>query len=190
MIGIYKITNLVNNKIYIGQSINIEKRIKEHFWKAECEKDISYNSALHQAIRKYGKDNFVWEVLKECPIDEIDDLERYYIELYNSITPNGYNILTGGQKYRAIPSYCKICGIPLKTKEANYCIECGHKIQQICERPDRETLKTMIRNESFTNIAKKFNVSDNAIRKWCKSMNLPHLSREIKKISDEQWELI
>ena len=49
MIGIYKITNEVNNKVYIGQSINIEKRVKEHFWKSECSKDRSYNSALHSA---------------------------------------------------------------------------------------------------------------------------------------------
>ena len=190
MIGIYKITNLINNKIYIGQSIDIEKRIKDHFWKSKCEKDISYNSALHSAIRKYGKENFTWEVLKECSIEEIDDLEKYYISFYNSISPNGYNILPGGQKYRAVPNFCKICGIPIKSKKAKYCVECGHKVQQTCERPDRDTLKKMIRNETFCSIARKFNVSDNAIRKWCKSMNLPYSAKEIKQISEKDWELL
>ena len=95
MIGIYKIVNKINNKVYIGQSINIDKRIKEHFWKSQCEKDVSYNSALHNAIRKYGKENFEWEVIEECKIEEIDEKERYYIQFYNSLTPNGYNILEG-----------------------------------------------------------------------------------------------
>ena len=85
MVGIYKITNLVNGKIYIGQSINIDKRIKEHFWKASNEKDISYNSALHLAIRKYGKENFQWEILEECKVDNIDEREKFYIKEYNSV---------------------------------------------------------------------------------------------------------
>ena len=96
MIGIYKITNNINNKSYIGQSINIEKRIKEHFWKSFLEKDISFTSILHTAIRKYGKENFVIEVLEECSLEELDDKEKYYIKKYNTISPNGYNILSGG----------------------------------------------------------------------------------------------
>lgn len=98
MIGIYKITNKINGKNYIGQSIDIERRIKDHFWKSKCMKDISFNSILHQAIRKYGPDNFEWTVIEECSISNIDSLEQKYITQYNSITPNGYNILPGGQK--------------------------------------------------------------------------------------------
>lgn len=96
MIGIYKITNLINGKIYIGQSVDIDKRIKDHFWKARCKKDISYNSALHSAIRKYGEQNFKYEVLEECTVDVIDERERYYIQKFKSLSPNGYNILVGG----------------------------------------------------------------------------------------------
>ena len=76
MIGIYKITNKINGKIYIGQSININKRINEHFWQSFNQKDVSFNSILHQAIRKYGKENFSWEVLQECDVKEIDSLEK------------------------------------------------------------------------------------------------------------------
>lgn len=48
----------------------------------------------------------------------------------------------------------------------------------------------MIRKESFLAIGKKFNVSDNAIRKWCRAVNLPEKKTEIKKYTDEEWELI
>lgn len=187
MVGIYKITNLVNNKVYIGQSINIEKRIKEHFWKATCEKDISFNSILHQAIRKYGKENFIWEILEECSVEDIDRLEQEYIKQYNCISPNGYNILVGGQQIRAIPKTCKICGKLVKDRQSTYCIECGYKVQRRCERPDRTELKKLIRDNSFVSIGKMFNVSDNAIRKWCISYNLPKSKKIINSYSDEEW---
>ena len=189
MIGIYKITNLVNGKIYIGQSIHIETRIKEHFWKSELQKDRSYNSALHQAIRKYGKENFVWEVVTECSVDEIDELEQKYIKEYNSLSPNGYNILIGGQKNRIMPRYCKLCNNQIG-KGAIYCVDCGHKIQQKCERPSREELKNLIRTLPFTQIGKQYGVSDNAIRKWCIAENLPNKARDIKTYSDEEWKQI
>ena len=58
-IGIYKIENLVNHKVYIGQSIHIEKRWQEH-----CRP--SADSAIAKAIRKYGKENFSFQILEEC----------------------------------------------------------------------------------------------------------------------------
>lgn len=187
MIGIYKITNLVNNKSYIGQSINIDKRIKEHFWKATCEKDISFNSILHQAIRKYGKENFRYEVLKECSVDEIDRLEQEYIKQYNTVSPNGYNILEGGQKVRALPKLCQKCGKPINNRQSTYCVDCGHEIQRVVNWPSREELKNLIRIKPFTTIGKEYNVSDNAIRKWCTYYSLPKTKKEIKKYSDEEW---
>lgn len=96
-IGIYKITNLINNKIYIGQSINIEKRINAHFAYAFSKGAKEYNTPIHNAIRLYGKESFKWEILKECTEEELDDLEIYYISLYNSTDRNiGYNLTTGG----------------------------------------------------------------------------------------------
>lgn len=190
MIGIYKITNLINGKVYIGQSINIEKRVKEHFYKAKCKKDVSYNSALHSAIRKYGEENFTWEVIAECSIDDIDELEKKYIKEYNSIVPEGYNILSGGQRNKRIPHFCKLCGQLLLSNSSTYCIECGHKIQQKCERPSKVELKEMIRNIPFTLIGKQYNVTDNAIRKWCKAYNLPYTKKDINSYSDEEWQKI
>lgn len=56
--GIYKITNLTNNKVYIGQSKNIEERWSNHRKDSFNIKDVEYNSPLHRAIRKYGLSNF------------------------------------------------------------------------------------------------------------------------------------
>ena len=60
MIGIYKITNLINDKKYVGQSIHIDRRWKEHIYQ-------NRNSAIHQAIEKYGIENFIFEIIEECP---------------------------------------------------------------------------------------------------------------------------
>lgn len=85
--------------------------------------------------------------------------------------------------------YCSRCGKPTG-KGAQYCVECGHLIQQKCDRPPREELKKMIRTMPFTTIAKQYNVSDNAIRKWCDKYNLPRKKTEINKYSNQEWENI
>ena len=95
MIGIYKITNIINDKSYIGQSINIQKRFGEHRSASKCEKDSSYNFHIHQAIRKYGLDNFFFEILEECPKEKLLEREIYWIDYYNSYK-NGYNMNLGG----------------------------------------------------------------------------------------------
>ena len=98
-IGIYIITNKINNKSYIGQSVNIEKRITTHFWAAFKENLPSYNFHIYQAIRKYGKENFEWhilETLEEVDRVKLDELEKYYINKYNSYN-NRYNMNEGGE---------------------------------------------------------------------------------------------
>lgn len=189
MVGIYKITNLVNGKSYIGQSINIDKKIKEHFWKAQNENDVSYNSVLHLAIRKYGKENFQCEVIEECDVDIIDEKERNYIKEYNTVVPNGYNILSGGQAKRSEPNRCEVCGC-LIDRQSKRCVKCSHILQYVCDHPSREELKSMIRTTPFTTIAKQYGVSDKAVSKWCKSENLPYRKKDIKSYSDEEWNLL
>lgn len=181
MIGIYKITNLINGKIYIGQSININKRIKQHFWKSQCQKDVSYNSVLHSAIRKYGKDNFIWEVLEECDISEIDKKEQFYIQQYNSLVPNGYNILVGGQKRRAIPIFCASCGKQIAYgNKTGLCKDCQAKSTRLVERPSVEELIKLLKETNFTQVGKKFGVSDNAIRKWCRHYGISDKAKDYK----------
>ena len=87
MIGIYKITNTINHKFYIGQSNNINRRFSEH-------KNLNHEKcpSLLAAYKKYGVENFTFEVLEECKIEELDDREMYYIELLNP----QYNRTKGG----------------------------------------------------------------------------------------------
>lgn len=92
---LYQITNLINGKLYIGQTNNIQKRWSNH---RSCP---NTDTAIARAIRKYGADNFKFEVLyRNVPIEEIDDLEIKTIEEKNSCIPNGYNISKGGQKHK------------------------------------------------------------------------------------------
>ena len=109
MIGIYKITNLINNKIYIGQSRNIEKRWKDHTSTAFNEFDHAYNYPLYKAIRKYGIENFKFEVIEECSIEELNKKEIYWIEYYDSFF-HGYNQTLGGDNTSVVNKE-KIIGI-------------------------------------------------------------------------------
>ena len=90
MIGIYKITNKLNGKVYIGQSRDIDAR-----WRQHCNAKDNY--AIHNAIKKYGKENFSFEVLLECPAEMLNVWERDMIALYDCISPNGYNLTEGGE---------------------------------------------------------------------------------------------
>ena len=89
--GIYKIVNKINNKVYIGQSINIEKRIKKHKYNALI-KNIKH--PLYDSIRKYSIDNFEFIILEEIKdINELDLRELYWINHYKSNDLNyGYNL--------------------------------------------------------------------------------------------------
>ena len=87
MIGIYKYTNQINNKVYIGQSIDLEQRQYAHKSSAFNEKANDYNSQFHQAIRKYGLENFSYEIVAEISNEEyskemLNDLEKYFIQYY------------------------------------------------------------------------------------------------------------
>ena len=92
MIGIYKITKKENGKTYIGQSNDIERRLKEHQYK----KDIP----IELAIQKYGKDAFSFEIIEECSLDELDEKEKYWIAYYNTFKGFGYNCSEGGGNSR------------------------------------------------------------------------------------------
>lgn len=94
---IYKVTNLIDGKIYIGQTTKPPK----DRWRAHCYKNSTCRYLKH-AIQYYGKNNFEFEVIAcTTNIEDLNYLEKYFIELYQCLAPHGYNLLTGGKNYRA-----------------------------------------------------------------------------------------
>lgn len=93
-IGIYLIRNKVNQKTYVGQSLHIERRWIEH--KNSIQRKDK-NTILIQAIRKYGWENFQCSILEETTEELLDEREQYWIQYYNSLAPNGYNVQLGGK---------------------------------------------------------------------------------------------
>lgn len=90
MIGIYKITNLINGHAYIGQSKDIERRWQDHQFYSND------NTAIHTAFKKYGIKNFSFEIIEECSLEELDKKEIYWIKFFNTYY-DGYNETLGGQ---------------------------------------------------------------------------------------------
>lgn len=91
MIGIYSILNKINRKIYIGSSIDIEKRIKEH--KTELKGGYHKNKHLTDSYNKYGLESFEFEVLEECEEQFLHSQENFWCNMLNSYNRNyGYNI--------------------------------------------------------------------------------------------------
>ena len=104
-----------------------------------------------------------------------DQIEKELIEQRNQV-------------FKKTKFFCKNCQKELSQKTiSGLCSNCISLKKRVVKRPSREELKFLIRTKPFTQIGKQFNVSDNAIRKWCENYNLPKKVSEIKKISDENW---
>ena len=93
--GIYKITNIITGECYIGQAADIASRWSEH---AKCGLgiDTPAGNKLYKAMQEYGLQSFSWELLEKCDRAELNEKERYYISLYDSVN-YGYNILKGNK---------------------------------------------------------------------------------------------
>lgn len=108
MYYIYKFQNKINGKIYIGQTNDIRKRYNGHKSGANNPKNSGYNTPFYRAIRKYGFENFSFDVVEEIHQDEskeyVDSREKFFIKYYESlVNQNGYNVSKGGTKGRKIP---------------------------------------------------------------------------------------
>lgn len=89
---IYKCTNKVDNKIYIGCTRNFTSRVRQHL-----KASLKENKVFHEAIQKHGVCSFTWEILELAEYaDDAFELEKKYIEEYGSMYPNGYNLTSGG----------------------------------------------------------------------------------------------
>jgi len=101
---IYKATNTINQKSYVGKTENtFDKRKSDHLTDAKRDKGF----AFHSAIRKYGEENFVWEIVEDNITGDavLNQKEEYYISLYESFGPKGYNMTKGGEGQKGwVPS--------------------------------------------------------------------------------------
>lgn len=91
---IYKITNQINQKSYIGKTErNVSVRWSEH----KKNRNQFPNLPLYRALNKYGVENFTIDIIEECPTDILDDREIYWINHYNTYQGEGYNCTGGGE---------------------------------------------------------------------------------------------
>lgn len=103
-IGIYKITNTTDNKVYVGQSVDISNRFRGH--KAMLNKGEHHCKSLQEDWERLGADAFEFETIEECHADELDILERLMIEYYDSYNPeHGYNKKRGGKRGKQANEY-------------------------------------------------------------------------------------
>ena len=105
--GIYKITNTVNGKFYIGSSVNIDRRLNEH--KSMLVGGTHRNPILQRAWDKHGGDKFTFEVIEECVNDQkvCFEREQYYLDLFKPFLEIGYNIemkASGGDTFTLNPN--------------------------------------------------------------------------------------
>lgn len=154
---IYIITNSVNSKVYIGQTI---QSLKDR-WQGHCRKGFSEsekNMRIKRAINKYGKENFQIKELERCKVTELDEREIYYISLYDSYN-RGYNSTEGGKSGTK--------GLKLSKEQQENCIEL-YKL-----------------GFSLRDVAREFNVDKATIKHIIEINNIPLRTTRTYKLSQE-----
>lgn len=149
---IYKITNKINSKTYIGQTVQpLNIRWGQH------KNSSSGCRALKMAIKKYGSENFQIEILEECSsLKELNQREERLIKSFNSLAPNGYNLLSGGLNKRhsresreLIGSYHKGKEVSDKTKEKLRRISSGKRHSEETKEKCRQANKKRVYKKGF-----------------------------------------
>ena len=125
--------------------------------------------------------------------DRLENLRWVCPNCNQQLETTGSRNLNYKKNYKQKKNYCVNCGKEI-TRQAIRCNSCASKLKGLKRvspnKPSREVLKQEIRIYSFLEIGRKYGVSDNAIRKWCVSYNLPKKKTEIKKYSDKEWEAV
>ena len=163
MIGIYKITNIKSNKVYIGQSINIKSRKTHHF--SDLRGNRHPNRFLQHSWNKYGEMNFKFKILEYCSKQQLDEKEVYWINYYKSNNQKyGYNLESGGHKNKQHNERSKkLMSIKsknaIRTSEWRYKIGKAHK-GKVLSKSTKEKIRQY-------NLGKKYSTETN-LKKGCK----------------------
>lgn len=187
--GIYAILNIKNNKIYIGQSKNVKARINRH--KSELKHNKHKNIYLQREINKYGFENFEFNIIEYCNVEELDEKEKNYIKQYNS-TDNqfGFNLTDGGENTKwndearkrrsgkGNPQYGK--HLSKKHLEAVRIANLGTSDKLEVKDVEKIKLK-LINNEDLHSIAKEYKVEYSTIHKIFCIKNWAWVSEELNE---------
>ncbi len=199
---IYKVTNNINKKVYIGQcTISIQERFKQHL--ADSKNPSKCHRPFYDAINKYGRENFSIELIEEISNLLLNDREKFWIKYYNSYIGfencNGYNATLGGdatitKDYEAIVNDYKITKNKTQTaKNLNCCVETvtralnsyhlstinknrGKKIQRIDS--DGNTKEYNSVKQASLEIAEKLNKNIQTVRKRINYVTLHNLNQK------------
>ena len=132
--GVYKITNLINGKIYVGSSKDIKYRWCQH--KTQLREGIHGNVYLQNAWNKYKEQNFIFEIIEECDPSVQFEREQYYLDTLHPFDDNGYNIVRRISHEYMSDNYmikeCERCGEQYHTFShlAKYCEKCKEEIKK------------------------------------------------------------
>lgn len=160
---IYKITNKINDKVYIGKTLlDPEERFKKHI--NDSKKINKEQRPLYSAMKKYGVDNFYITLIEECDVESLNDREKYWIEYFGSFK-NGYNATIGGDgkpylDYELIyQTYIKIKSIKETAKIIGCSQDSVSKILSIYNLDKREKRKNanILQTKNVAMIDKKTN---------------------------------
>jgi group I intron endonuclease len=162
-IGVYKIVNLVNGKIYIGKSLRLKYRWKQHLWKLKNKTHA--NKYLQFAFNKYTNINFWFEILEYCSKESVCEREMFHINKYQSDDPQfGYNKTKGGEGLRATDEIKQKISNSLKGKPASESKrENCRKAQTGLKRSKESIEKT---RQKLKHPISQYDLQNNFIKNW------------------------
>ena len=189
MAYIYKITNLINNKCYIGKTLNtIQERWREHC--SDYKRRDEEKRPLYSAMNKYGIENFKIEEIEQCNEDIINDREKYWIEYYGSFK-KGYNATLGGDgkayldRKLLIKTYNEVQNLKKSAKILN--IDAGHLSKILKENNIEVKNSKEVQNEEYGKEIAMIDLETNVIIKTF--ISLADAARYIKEQTNSTAEI-